>query len=177
MPEAEVTLRLAFWLLDQAGTAARAAVAIDGAHVRIKGYQHGDRWIEEKIVFDIQGFLAINGCQPIALIDEWRGTYERRAQHLELRSIHGFDVQVAVGGRFICAECKGSGQPSTQLSSAIGQVVVSASIRENEELWVAVPDTPKFDAAAKQIIANSPALARSGIRIALVGEAGVRVLN
>jgi hypothetical protein len=177
MPEAEVTLRLAFWLLEQAELGAHAAVAIDGAHIRVKAHKQIGQQIEERQVFDIGGFLALHECYPTKLKDDWRGIYGWKDRTMEIRSIHGFDVQVTVGGKAIKAECKGAGQPSTQLSSAIGQVIVSASHSDNEELWIAVPDTPKFETTAKQILSRSPAFVSSGIRIALVGEDGVLLLN
>ncbi len=45
MPEAEVTLRLAFWLLDNAD-AEHADIAIDGAHVLIKAHEQNGRSVE-----------------------------------------------------------------------------------------------------------------------------------
>ena len=39
MPEAEVTLRLAFWLLNRADQESHADIAIDGAHVRIARHE------------------------------------------------------------------------------------------------------------------------------------------
>ena len=41
MPEAEVTLGVAFWLLDSVGPHSHADVAIDGANVRIAALHSG----------------------------------------------------------------------------------------------------------------------------------------
>ena len=60
MPEPEVTLRLAFWLLRRAGVKSHADIAIDGAHVRIAAHEQAGRRIEERTVFDIQSFLTAN---------------------------------------------------------------------------------------------------------------------
>lgn len=114
---------------------------------------------------------------PVNLTNAWRGLYSWNGHSLYIQSVHGFDVQVRLGDREIRAECKGGGQPSTQLASAIGQAIVCATGDTAEELWVAVPDTDRFEATAKCILSKSPALANAGIRIALVGITGVRLLN
>ncbi len=88
MPEAEVTLRLAFWLLDQAD-AVDAAIAIDGPHVYIKAHEQSGRRVQEQVVFDIKPFLAAADCEPVSLTDAWRGTYRRRGKMLTIRSVLG----------------------------------------------------------------------------------------
>ena len=107
MPEAEVTLRLAFWLLRRAEPKSHADIAIDGAHVRIAAHEQAGRHIEERTVFDIQSFLAANKCDPRDLKDQWRGTYGFEGHTLRIRSVQSFDVQVACDGMDIKAECKG----------------------------------------------------------------------
>lgn len=184
MPEAEVTLRLAFWLLSRAGRESHADVSIDGAHVHIAAHEQVGRQIQERTVFDIRSFLAKNGWYPGNLKDDWRGTYTREGQSLRIQSVHGFDVQVSHGSKSIKAECKGGrlypvrGRGAAAvLASAIGQAIVSSSnAQPPEELWVAVPDSPKFDEAAQRI-KRSPAFGKTGIRIALVGKAAVRLLS
>jgi hypothetical protein len=183
MPEAEVALRLAFWLLDRSDQKAHADIAIDGAHVRIATYQQAGHRIEERIVFDIRSFLAANRCHPESLKDQWRGSYSRNGQSLTIKSICGFDVQVSCDGKDIKAECKGGPLKSvkgrgaaTSFASAIGQVIVSGSSAQSEELWVAVPDSPAFEKAGTRIN-MSRAFASTGIRIALVGRSGVRMLG
>jgi hypothetical protein len=183
MPEAEVTLRLAFWLLDRADQKSHADIAIDGAHVRIAPYQQAGRWIEERTVFDIRSFLATNECHPENLKHEWRGSYSRKGHSLTIKAICGFDVQVRCDGRDIKAECKGGPlqrvkgrNPAAILASAIGQVIVSGSSVQSDELWVAVPDSPSFEKAGARII-KGRAFANTGIRIALVSRGGVRLLS
>jgi len=183
MPEAEVALRLAFWLLDRADQKAHADIAIDGAHVRIKAHQQGGQRIEERTVFDIRSFLDENQCVSNSLKDEWRGSYIRKDRSFSIRSAPGFDVQVKCGCRDIKAECKGGplkpvkGKSATAiLASAIGQAIVSGSNGDSEELWVAVPDSPLFEKAGARIN-KSRAFSKTGIKIALVGRAEVRLLS
>ncbi len=183
IPEAEVTLRLAFWLLDRADLQAHADIAIDGAHVRIAAHRQAGRQIEERTIFDIRNFLSDNECYPENLKDEWRGSYSRKGRSLTIKSVHGFDVQVRCGGKDITAECKGGPlQPvkgrgaAAKLASAIGQVIVSGSNAQSEELWVAVPDSPTFENVSRRIV-KSRAFSNTGIRIALVGRRGVRLVH
>lgn len=184
MPEAEVTLRLAFWLLDTAPESSHADIAVDGAHVRIAPYEHAGRQIAERVVFDIRAFLATNECRPERLTDEWRGTYRRRGKTLRIRSISGFDVQVRSGGKTIKVECKGGpletakGQAVANiLASAIGQVICAAgSEADAEELWIAVPDAPAFENAARRLLTKR-AFRNTGTHIALVGRSTVRRLG
>ena len=65
MSEAEVSLRLAFWLADQGFATERINVAIDGAQVRT-----GDT-----IHFDLAGFLSESGWKKARSSDGWRGSY------------------------------------------------------------------------------------------------------
>ena len=182
MPEAEVTLRLAFWLLRRAEPKSHADIAIDGAHVRIAAHEQAGRHIEERTVFDIQSFLAANKCDPRDLKDQWRGTYGFEGHTLRIRSVQSFDVQVACDGMDIKAECKGgllqpSGRGAAAISaSAIGQVIVSGSSGQSEELWVAVPDSPAFEKVGRRIL-KGRAFADTGIKISLVSRAGVRLLE
>jgi hypothetical protein len=183
MPEAEVTLRLAFWLLDRSDQKSHADIAIDGAHVRIAPYQQAGRWIEERTVFDIRSFLTANECHPENLKHEWRGSYNRKGQSLSIKAVCGFDVQVRCDGKEIRAECKGGPlqpvkgrSPTAILASAIGQVIVSGSNAQSGELWVAVPDSPAFEKAGTRIN-KSRAFVNTGIRIALVGRSGVRLVG
>jgi hypothetical protein len=183
MPEAEVTLRLAFWLLDRAGQKSYADIAIDGAHIRIAKHRQAGRLIKERTVFDIRSFLAANECHPGNLKHEWRGSYSRKGQTLTIKAVRGFDVHVRGDGKGIKAECKGGPlhpvngrSPAAILARAIGQVIVSDWNAHSEEPWVAVPDSPTFENAGKRIL-KSRAFASTGIRIALVGRSGVRLLG
>jgi len=185
MPEAEVTLRLALWLLDRSGPESYAEVAIDGAHVKIRPHEQAGRRIEEQTVFDIRAFLQANGCTPKSLKDEWRGTYTRKDCNLTISSVNGFDVRGKLGEKNIRAECKAGPLQSIKgisvraiLARAIGQVVTSEfASSADDELWVAVPDTPAFESVGVKIV-KGRLFAKTGIRLALVSEKGqVRLLN
>ncbi|MBI2816067.1 MAG: hypothetical protein HYX72_03920 [Acidobacteria bacterium] len=178
MPEAEVTLRFCFWLLDHTNEVTQADVAIDGAHVRIKPHKQGNQVVEERIVFDIGRFLIENGCTRQSHEHVFRGDYRRRNQLLKIRSRVGFDVQVKVDGRKIRAECKGGPLQKVKgksalvtLAKAVGQIVVSERSSLDDDLWVAVPRSPEFEAAAKKAV-SSELFVKTGIRIALVAKTG-----
>jgi len=182
MPEAEVTLRLAFWLLDQAD-ADDAAIAIDGAHVYIRAHEQSGRRVEEQVVFDIKPFLAAADCEPESLADAWRGTYRRRGKTLTIRSVSGFDVTVKIGRNTVVAECKGGPLKPTKgksvaavFASAIGQVVTCSTDAQPNRLLIAVPDSPAFERGGKQIL-RSAVFQKIGIEIALVGRQDVRILK
>ena len=181
MPEAEVTLRLALWLLDRSVKGTHADVAIDGAHIRIRAHEQAGKRIEERIVFDIRGFLSDNKCNPERLKDEWRGTYSYDRHGVTIKSGMGFDVRVRCDGKEIKAECKGGPlQPTREqvkviFATAVLQVILCGSEGESEELWVAVPDSHVYEDVGRQIL-KSPIFSRTGIRIALVGKTGVRLL-
>ena len=121
MPEAEVTLRLVFWLFDHIGQPCDAKIAIDGAHVRIK----------DKCIFRIVRFLKFHSCCPDGEVrDGWKGKHTRNGSCFEIKAGHGFDIQVKVAGSWIKVECKGGPlkprkgkSPNAILSEAIGQVV------------------------------------------------------
>src|ERR1051325_4972161 len=107
MPEALVTLHLAFWLLDQATQDSHVDVAIDGAHVRIIAHVAAGRTVTEQTIFPIKDFLASKGCTAHTLKNDWRGTYGWKGHSLCIRSTQGFDVQGSLNGQTIKAECKG----------------------------------------------------------------------
>jgi hypothetical protein len=65
MPEAEVSLRLAFWLLERGYADSRVDVAIDGAQVRVGDTVH----------FDLPRFLLELDCRKLSTIDAWQCEY------------------------------------------------------------------------------------------------------
>lgn len=184
MSEAEVILRLAFWLLSQDGAGPHADVAIDGAHVSIAAHEASGRWIEERTVFPIGQFLADTKCiHRNNDSTDWHGDYDWNNSSITIKSVHGFDVQVALHGRLVKVECKGGpiSPKSTKsvnaiLASAIGQAICADLVTDSDEVWVAVPDSPGFEAVGRRIT-NRRGFAGTGIRIALVGRTGVRILN
>jgi hypothetical protein len=184
MPEALVTLHLAFWLLDQAPQDSHVDVAIDGAHVRIIAHVAAGQTVTEQTIFPIKDFLASKGCTAHTLNDEWRGTYDWKGHTLCIRSTQGFDVQGSFNGQTVKAECKGGPllpargkSVSAILAGAIGQAVISDSIEPDDAIWIAVPDAPSFERVGTRI-AKTQMLQQTGIRIVLVNrEGGVRFLN
>ena len=182
MPEAEVTLRVAFWLLDSGGPHGHADVAIDGAHVRIAAHTAAGAPVKERLVFGIKDYLLKNECRPKRLKDDWRGEYVRNDCTLTIGSVHGFDVHFRSADKSIKVECKGGLlQPtgksaSAILTTAIGQVITSDSIFPSDELWGAVPDSPAFEKTGVRI-AKGEVFSKTGIRIALVSGRGVRLLQ
>jgi hypothetical protein len=81
MSEAHVTLRLAFWLLERTGEGSHADIAIDGAHVRIRGYQHNGIEFPERLSFPIREFLESNGCESEEPSDLWREAYRQKGRY------------------------------------------------------------------------------------------------
>jgi hypothetical protein len=184
MPEALVTLHLAFWLLDQAAQNSHVDVAIDGAHVRIIAHEAAGRSVTEQTIFPIEEFLVSKGCRSHILKDNWRGTYGWKGHTLCIRSTQGFDVQGILNGKSVKAECKGGPLLPTKgksvsaiLAGAIGQALISDSIMPDDEIWIAVPDSPSFERIGTRI-AKTRTLQQTGIRIVLVNREGsLRFLN
>ncbi len=175
IPEAEVTLRLAFWFLSQAEPGGHAELAIDGAHVCLTVPP-----------FPIKEFLKKHGWAfrpPSGTSGDWRGIYVRKGRTLNIASRRGFDFQMSSGAKPVAAECKGGPLEQTRgkgthtiLAEAIGQAL-TADAPPDADIWVAVPDSPGFEKAGRRI-ACVPAFQKTGIRIALVNTEGeVRLLN
>src|SRR5512138_448032 len=67
MAEAEVSLRLAFWLAASGRTTGESRVAIDGAQVKTKDAVH----------FDVPLFMGEAGWAKCGSSQTWQGTYRR----------------------------------------------------------------------------------------------------
>ena len=94
MPEAEVSLRLAFHLLAMPDSQGAAEVAIDGAQIRVHGSQ----------VFPIVNFLHDLGWKQVKQQGKnpWQGWYEQGEQQLWVHSRSGVgDVVAQVFKRLI----------------------------------------------------------------------------
>lgn len=171
MPEAEVSLRLAFHLLDHPGSAREASVALDGAQVRVHGKQ----------VFPVEDFLQDFGWKQTAQEgrNPWQGTYERDGTKLIVHASSGVgDVVTHVGGHRVVAECKKGPlihKPGSQerpvLHEAIGQLLTIESPQPNDILVAAVPLTEPFAALVSRW-RRAPLLAQSGIKLVMVGRDG-----
>lgn len=165
MPEAEVALRLAEFILSLPGSGAMASVAIDGASIKVG----------EAIVFDIGQFMAGTGWEqvkePQVGRNAWIGTYRRGDKTIRVHSRPGEgDVVATVGGRRIVAECKKGplarrpGSPDYPLlTAALGQALLF-DVSADDIVIAAVPDTPVFRRLA-EAWRKRPLVRRAGIRI------------
>ena len=171
MPEAEVTLRLAFYLLDHPKSNGNAMVAIDGAQVRV----HGED------VFPISNFLEINGwkMEKQKGKNQWQGQYRNSNKTLVVSAQSGVgDVVATIGARRIRAESKKGplipqkGSPEYPLMrEAIGQLMTIEEISPYDCLIVAVPLSEKFRRLSDQW-SERPLMKASEITFALVGRNG-----
>jgi len=161
MPEAETSLRLAFFLL-QKRLATLVEVAIDGAQVKTL----------EQVHFQITEFLAESSTRG------WSGTYLHAPSggKIRIHSTAGLGDVVAqlVDGRTFRAESKkGTLMPSTSsqeyplLREALGQLITVAEVGETDVLAVAVPHSAKFAALAERW-RIAPLVLRAGIQILTV---------
>jgi hypothetical protein len=171
MPEAEVSLRLAFDLLSLPDAQGTAEVAVDGAQIRV----HGDE------VFPISAFLISMGWRQVRQVgkNDWQGWYQRSGQRLWIHSRSGVgDVVAQVGAKRVRAECKGGplikkpgSKEYPRLRGALGQVVTVEEVEPNDVLTVAVPHTPQFLKLADRW-REAPLVRRVGIQILLVDRDG-----
>ena len=170
MTEAEVSLRLAEFLLDLPRSKGSVEVAIDGASIALGDLQ----------VFDIEGFLAVQSWQKTASegSNRWTGTYKQSGKTLRVHSRSGLgDVVAVVGPNRLVAECKKGwlvpkkGSPERPLlATALGQALL-LKVTENDLVIAAVPDTEASRKIATQW-RERPLVKKAGIRICLVGQDG-----
>lgn len=170
MPEAEVSLRLAFALLRRKITGSDVSVAIDGAQVRIG----------EDVHFRIFDFLHSQGCRAVDAGPEWRSKYSVDGAEFSLH-IHsapgvGDVVTTLYDGRRLRVECKKGPLSRSRSSSeypllreALGQVLTVERVETNDLLAVAVPKSKKFEELASRWRV-APLVARAGILILTVGR-------
>jgi hypothetical protein len=171
MPEAEVSLCLAFHLLAMPDGHGTVEVAIDGAQIRVRGSQ----------VFPIADFLDELGWEQVKQEGKnlWQGWYERKGQRLWVHSRSGVgDVVAQVGSKRVRAECKGGpmiklpgSREYPKLRGALGQILTVEEKKPNDVLAVAVPHTPRFQRLADKW-RRAPLIVCTGIQIALVGRDG-----
>ena len=172
MPEAEVALRLAEFILSLPGSGAMASVAIDGASIKV-----GDG-----VIFDIGRFTTITGWQPVkeaqAGRNAWTGAYRRENKTIRVHSRPGEgDVVATVDGRRLVAKCskgplarKPGRSERSLLTTALGEALLF-DIGGDDVVVAAVPDTPVFRKLA-ETWRTRPLVRRAGIRIALVARDG-----
>lgn len=170
MPEAEVSLRLAFHLIEHGWAASDVKVAIDGAQIKTTNTIH----------FGIAEFLRGLEWRKPGTDEIWQGTYEH-ACHRPKVIIHsnpgcGDVVAELLDGRTLRVECKKgplvrskSSQEYPLLREALGQILTMDSVGERDLLAVAVPNSPKFAKLAHRW-RQAPLVRRFGICILTVGR-------
>jgi hypothetical protein len=168
MPEAETSLRLAFFLL-QNRLANIVEVAIDGAQVKTLAQVH----------FQIGEFMVESQCEHCEPFNGgWSGNYRHVPSGGTLR-IHskpglGDVTAVLADGRTFRAESKKGPLVSSQssqeyplLREALGQLLTISEVGETDVLAVAVPHSDKFTKLAEQW-RKAPLIHRVGIKILTV---------
>jgi hypothetical protein len=172
MPEAEVSLRLAFWLLHRNVAKGLIEVAIDGAQVQVLDTVH----------FDLAGFMGRCGWVKRGAGSAWQCEWFNSAKSSTIR-IHsspgrGDVVARLSSGHTLRAECKKgplerskSSQEYPLLREALGQLLTVGEVADSDLLAVAVPHSPKFQELAERW-RRAPLIARFGIHILTVDQAG-----
>ena len=171
MPEAEVALRFAFFLLRQSDNNGRASVAIDGAEVRVK----------ERLIFPLEAFMTEHEWRQVQQKgrNTWQGLYQKYGQEIEIHARSGVgDVVAEVGAHRIRAECKGGPlihKPGSKeypiLQKVIGQLVTIEEVLSQDMIVAVVPATDKFRRLA-DLWRDRPILSATGIKITLVHRNG-----
>ncbi|MFZ1731632.1 MAG: hypothetical protein WBQ23_04305 [Bacteroidota bacterium] len=167
IPEAQVSLLLAMWLIDNGLSKDTVSVSIDGAMVRVHG----------KEIFNPVSFLADKGWQRNEPQTKWSGTYCRENSnctiHVHSRPGEGDVTTVMPDGRRFIAECKkGNAAPSrsnpeySRIREALGQILTMEEVNESDILAITVPSSIK-----------SVALAMKWRRAPLVKRAGIKILT
>lgn len=171
MPEAEVSLRLAFWLFARDLVDGAVEVAIDGAQVRTGTVLH----------FDLPGFMVECGWSKEGGTPGWQCGYRAKSHgRLQIHSTPGKGDVVARlrSGHTLRVECKKgpllpskSSQEYPLIREALGQLLTVQEVRPDDILAVAVPHSPKFvDLAARW--REAPLIKRFGIQILTVDRGG-----
>jgi hypothetical protein len=173
MSEAEVSLRLVFWLIRQGLISADdpgVSVAIDGAQVKAG----------RTVVFDVKAFLQASLWRKADSERDWRGEYRCPGvkSGLTVRSVAGCgDVVCRLrDGRLLLVEAK-KGPLRNSLASeeypllhqALGQLLANPRAGKGLLLAVAVPWSPRFEKLAWRF-REAPLVRRLGIHILTVGR-------
>lgn len=170
MPEAEVTLRLAMFLIQSLHTEKDVVCAIDGAQIKVK----------EKVIFPIREFLSHHGWDQNNDDARWRGVYRHSAflPKIVVHSSSGEGDLVAElrSGKTLRVESKKGPLTRNTASSeyplireAIGQLMTVERADIDDILAVAVPESEKFLSLACEW-RNRPLLRQVGIHIITVNR-------
>lgn len=170
MPEAEVSLRLAFYLIRSGLATSDVHVAIDGAQVKTTNTIH----------FAIAEFLRGLTWSKGMADDIWQGNYAH-PEHKHRVIIHstpgrGDVVAELTTGRILRVESKKgplvrskSSQEYPLLREALGQLLTIESVGERDLLAVAVPQSPKFEELARRW-REAPLIKKFGICLLTVNR-------
>ena len=172
MSEAEVSLRLALYLLRNGHAAGDVQVALDGAQIQTANDVH----------FPLRDFLVSEGLRRIGDGEGWQADYSvPEVKHrIVIHSTPGLGDVVAplTTGRTLRAESKKGPLVKKKGSSeyplmreALGQLLTVAEVGPDDLLAVAVPSTPKFQELSGRWI-EAPLVARLGLRFLLVSRTG-----
>lgn len=168
MPEAEVSLRIAFFLIEQRRTASVVRVAIDGAQIKTN----------QAIHFPIIDFLNAYGWMKNSDENGWQGIYvhQRWRPHIQIHSLPGQGDIVATlhSGQTLRVESKKgllikskSSQEYPLIREALGQLLTIEKVSDKDTLAVAIPYSDKFAALANRW-REAPLIQKFGIRILTV---------
>jgi hypothetical protein len=168
MPEAEVSLRLAIFLITNNHALSDVKVAIDGAQVQV-----GDR-----VIFPLIDFLKANGWYKKELGPRWQGNYyhDKQIPSIVVHSYSGEgDVVTKLNsGLTLRAESKKGPTRRSKSSAeyplmweALGQLLTVEHVGDNDLLAIAVPSSDKFNELAIRW-REAPLIKRFGIRILTV---------
>lgn len=170
MPEAEVTLRVAFRLIVDQQQTQNVKIAIDGACVQIGNVS----------IFNVAEFMRELGWEMKERSGKnlWQGRYEHKETplSLEIQPKAGADIQLRRSGIVLRVESKGGtfadrGRHRSIVATGIGQALTLIDLPEKEERWVAVPYSPRFVAVCKSLV-QSKFLKNAGLKFALPKRSG-----
>jgi len=171
MSEAEVSLRLAFYLLNNDLVNSDVDVAIDGAQIKTL----------DKLHFPITEFLQQNMCIRCEPGIGWSGSYSLSSPYrINIHTTPGKGDVVArmKSGHVLRVESKkGTLQRSKSsaeyplLREALGQLLTIDSVDKDDILAVAVPKSDKFESLAQRW-REAPLIKKFGIQIITVARDG-----
>lgn len=174
MPEAEVSIRLAHFLLLNQMAVSPVRVAIDGAQVKT----------DERIHFQLESFMNSLGWVKSQSQESgsWRGRYTNQNVQgvIEIHSSSGqgdVSAQLNSGQTLIAESKKGSMMRSKSseeyplMREAIGQLMTIDSLPDNPLLSVAVPHGEKFIILAERW-RKAPLIQQAGIKILTIAQTG-----
>ena len=170
MPEAEVTLRLAMYLISGSFTKDDVVCAIDGAQIKVG----------TDTIFPILEFLNAQGWFGLEQDDKWQCKFVHAdfAQGIVIHSSSGKGdlVSTLINGHTLRVESKKGPIVSKQgskeyplIREAIGQLMTIEYADEKDILAVAVPESEKFMNLAVQW-RDRPLMKQAGINIVTVNR-------